>query len=85
MGADYDYYFEENKLKIIDLDLGGTSVTNDIEDVLTQIRLSEGDTILNKDIIYRDSDGNWDSVTPTWLDDKCVSVDFFCYPNNQPH
>jgi hypothetical protein len=82
MGADYDYYFEENKLKIIDLDLGGTSVTNDIENVLTQIRLLEGDAILNKDIIYLDSDGNWDYVTPTWLDGKCVSVDFFCYPNN---
>jgi hypothetical protein len=75
--SDFEYYFEDDILKIIDLDLGNITVTNDIENVLTDIRKIEGDKILTHRIQYMDSEGNWDFVTPTWDGLVCNYVRFF--------
>lgn len=49
-----------NVISIIDLDLGHMSVTNNIENVLTEI--AEIAKIQPKDylIVYKDTDGKWD-------------------------
>jgi hypothetical protein len=48
-------------LAIIDLDRGGKSVTNDIENVVQSLT-SAGFLFPGKSLIYRDSMGNWDQV-----------------------
>ena len=53
------------------------SVTNNIENVLTEIRNDIGDNIELLSVIYRDTDGNWDKVTPEWRGKECVNVNFF--------
>ena len=40
--SDFIYKFEDDILCIVDLDLGGRSVTNDIENVLADIEATEG-------------------------------------------
>lgn len=74
--ADFDYRIEENKLLIVDLDLGNKSVTNDIEYVLNFIRSVEGDKILDLEIQYCGSDEVWCKVKPIWLNGKCIKVEF---------
>ena len=59
--ADYTYTFEDGVLRIVDLNLGGMSVTNAIEDVLADIEVSTNSPIRGR-IIYRDSEGIWDEV-----------------------
>lgn len=57
----------EKMLLIVDLDLGGRSVTNDIENVVADICEREqsdyGDYFL---IVYRDSVGRWEEYDPTY-------------------
>lgn len=59
--ADYTYTIEGNVIAIVDLDLGSKSVTNDIENVLEDIRAELGD-LAGFAVIYRDSMGRWDGV-----------------------
>lgn len=59
--ADYTYTIETNVISIIDLDLGSKSVTNDIENVLDDIRTELGD-LAGYSVIYRDSMGRRDGV-----------------------
>ena len=59
--ADYTYTVEGNVIAIVDLDLGSKSVTNDIENVLDDIRADIGD-LAGYAVIYRDSMGCWDGV-----------------------
>lgn len=59
--ADYTYSVESNIISIIDLDLGNKSVTNDIENVLDDIRTELG-TLAGYAVIYQDSMGRWDGV-----------------------
>lgn len=59
--ADYTYTVEDNVIAIVDLDLGSKSVTNDIENVLADIRSELGD-LAGYSVIYRDSMGRWDGV-----------------------
>lgn len=59
--ADYTYTIEDNVIAIVDLDLGNRSVTNDIENVLDDIRSEIGD-LAGYSVIYRDSMGRWDGV-----------------------
>lgn len=57
--ADYDYKIIDGIICIEDLNRGNRSVTNDIENVIEQIKYFEN--IKNiKIVIYRDSEGNWD-------------------------
>ncbi|WP_229374392.1 hypothetical protein [Fibrella rubiginis] len=59
--ADYTYTIEGTIIVIVDLDLGNRSVTNDIENVLDDIRLKIGD-LAGYSVIYRDSMSRWDGV-----------------------
>jgi hypothetical protein len=59
--ADYTYTVEGSVIAIIDLDQGSKSVTNDIENVLDDIRIEIGD-LAGYAVIYRDSMGHWNGV-----------------------
>ena len=72
--CDYAYGIEHGVVKIVDLDMGNVSVTNDAENVLTEIQSIEN--IKDKRIIYRDSVGQWDELIPTWNKNVCVDVSF---------
>lgn len=74
--ADYHYYFEDGILKIVDEDRGRKSVTNDAEWVLTQIHIKEGASVRSAKVHYKDSDGRWDEIVPTWQDNRCINVQF---------
>lgn len=62
--ANYTFEIEKflsyNFISIVDLDQGGMSVTNDIENVVNEIcqeaEINKGDYL----IIYQDSEGIWD-------------------------
>ncbi len=49
-----------NVIVIEDLDLGSTSVTNDIENVVNEIAKMEKIDPADHMIVYKDSDGTWD-------------------------
>lgn len=73
--ADYTYEIKDQKVYITDLNLGSVSVTNDTENVLSEINYYED--ITQKRIFYRDSEDTWDEIIPTWDDDgKCDNVNF---------
>lgn len=60
-GADYDYQVIGNVVVIVDLNQGGRSVTNDIDNVLASI--GKDVDLADKKIIYQDSCGVFDGVT----------------------
>ena len=60
--ADFTYSISGNVISIVDLDLGNRSVTNDIESVLRKIEHYHQDSIGGFRIMYRDSEGFWDSI-----------------------
>ncbi len=66
--ADFEYSVIDDVLVITDLDMGGKSVTNDAESVLETIRENYenagGFSVMPEHIIYRDSDGIYDGMTP---------------------
>lgn len=72
--SDYTFNTSGDIVEIIDLDLGGVSVTNDAEGVLTEI--NKYHQIENKRIVYRDSEYVWCELIPTWDCGVCVDVDF---------
>jgi hypothetical protein len=72
--ADYTYTIENGIVKITDLNLGNVSVTNDAENVITEIQKETN--IKGLKIVYRDSEGNWDEIIPNWSDNICVYVTF---------
>ncbi len=59
--ADYIYDLtDDGLLVIIDQDLGGRSVTNDVVNVLGDIALKEGlESLVGVRVTYRDSEGDW--------------------------
>ena len=59
--SDYEYEIVGNVVVIYDLNQGGRSVTNDIDNVLATIGKSVD--LTDKKIIYRDSCGVFDGVT----------------------
>lgn len=59
--AEYTYTVEGGVIAIVDLDQGRKSVTNDMENVLDDIRAELGD-LAGYAVIYRDSMGRWDGV-----------------------
>lgn len=59
--ADYTYSVEGSVVAIVDLDQGSKSVTNDMENVLDEVR-SELGSLAGYAIIYRDCRGIWDGV-----------------------
>ena len=57
--SDYEVVrVEEDRVFIIDLDLGNKSVTNDAEEVLKEIQFH----FPGRRLIYRDSLGKWDEM-----------------------
>jgi hypothetical protein len=60
--ANFSYTVSEDILKIVDLNLGGNSVTNDAERVLRKIELWQPGLIVRSRIMYRDSRGIWDGM-----------------------
>ena len=60
--ADFSYMVSENVLKIVDLDLGGNSVTNDAERVLRKIERWQLGLMACYRIMCRDSLGIWDGI-----------------------
>jgi len=73
----YDWKITGNVLHIVDLNIGGKSVTNDITNVINEITETVGNKIRTLDIIYRDSEGIWDGVKPVWGVGTCVEADFY--------
>lgn len=61
-GASYSVELINGVICIIDLDQGGKSVTNDIDNVLVRIQRDDKLDIFIHPIIYRDSMGVWDGV-----------------------
>jgi hypothetical protein len=51
-----------NRIKIVGLNCGTASVTNDIENVLRKIEAWHQGAIAGYRIMYGDSDGVWDGV-----------------------
>lgn len=72
--AEYTYVIEGDTVNITDLNLGDMSVTNDAENVINEIAQIE--YIRDKRITYKDSEGDWCELIPTWNEFKCVNVDF---------
>lgn len=61
--ANYTYTTVEADIKFLlieDLDIGGKSVTNDIENVCNEIQQKLQGNILTYVILYKDSMGHWD-------------------------
>jgi len=75
--SNYSFTIDGNELKIVDEWYGNfMSVTNNFENVLTDIREVIGESIVGMDIIYRDTEGIWDRVTADWNGEECVNVNF---------
>jgi len=62
MDSDYTYSVEGETILIIDKNIGGRSVTNNISNVLKDISYKEGIDPKIYNIAYKDSMGNWDGV-----------------------
>lgn len=59
-------------VRIIDLNTGSTSVTNDAENVIARLAAS-GVRVDHRCVIYRDSDGRWDRMLTN--DGKFIGFD----------
>ena len=75
--SNYQFKITDDILHIEDLNYGGKSVTNNIENVINEIKEMIGDKIKKCHIIYKDSEGIWDGIKPLWGINKCVEVDFY--------
>jgi len=60
--SDFTYCVQGNLIYITDLDNGGKSVTNDIENVIISVYLRFGKPLKDFVIIYKDSNGTIDEV-----------------------
>lgn len=59
--SEYTWEDDGAVVRIIDLDQGGKSVTNDAENVIARL-VKAGVPVDDRHVIYRDSDGNWDQM-----------------------
>ncbi len=62
--ADYSLQVDEpaKEIRIIDADLGKTSVTNDLAAVLADVSALVNESLDKYSIVYRDSLGTWDRI-----------------------
>lgn len=74
--SDYRFKFIDDVLIIEDLNLGRMSVTNNAEDVISEIRTSTDRTLTEYFIIYKDSEGVWDQMIPSYSLTGCSEVFF---------
>lgn len=70
--ASYTHKIKDGVVLIVDLNIG-TSVTNDMENVLAEIEEKEGKHLKGCKIAYQDTEGIWDGVTYN----KDGSIDFY--------
>lgn len=75
--SDFDWCIEGNTIYMEDLNLGGRSLTNDMEEALTHIREIAGEEAESLFVKYKDSYGQLDSVVPEWINGRCTNVRFF--------
>ena len=76
--ADFDVVkIEHDRVFIVDLDVGGPSVTNDAEYVRDVIAHMYPD----RRLIYRDSMGQWDEIISI---NDIGDIDFKCYREHTP-
>ena len=78
----YDVDYENQIIVIKDLNLGRMSVTNNAENVLTEIEHKFnliGETIIDKKIYYKDSIGKVDEIESIWCDGECTNVSFIIH------
>lgn len=61
-GSNYIFYFCEEVLCIVDLDTGGKSVTNDIDNILKKLQKENGIDLYAQPIMYCDSMKIWDGI-----------------------
>lgn len=59
--SDYTLHIVSGVIAVQDLNQGGMSVTNDIENVITDLK-RRGIDFSDKLFVYRDSEGFWDGV-----------------------
>lgn len=75
--ASFNYEIQRDREVLFIKDLNGrTSVTNDFENVLTDILSKEGDGIKLLKVMYSDSYGDISKVVPHWQGDSCYDVKF---------
>ncbi|MBV9877485.1 MAG: hypothetical protein JO025_22345 [Verrucomicrobia bacterium] len=60
--AEFSYTVDQGVIKIVDLNLGSDSVTNDVERVLYKLEQWQPGLIARCSIMYRDSMGYWDGL-----------------------
>ena len=60
--ADFDWRVHGDLVKIVDLNLGNMSVTNDLENVLAALVGELPNPITQFRFIYRDTMGEWDHI-----------------------
>ena len=60
--AEFSYAVDQDVIKIVDLNLGSNSVTNDAERVLGKIERWQPRLIARCRIMYRDGKGIWDGM-----------------------
>ena len=75
--SDYKWNFSERILTIEDLNMGRMSVTNNIVNILSEIKQQIGNKIHEAKIIYRDSEMIWDGVEAEWTVGGCAEVRFY--------
>jgi len=76
--VDYTYSIDHKTktVSIIDLNQLNTTVTNAAEQVLTEIVSNENEIIKQYKFIYCDSNDDWDTILPEWIENKCIFADF---------
>ena len=83
--SSYSYRIVDDYLLIIDNSSDKdtfVSVTNNIENVLTEISMIE-ENIINYDIYYRDTEHNWDQVVIDNIIDNRIEKIKFIIPDNR--
>lgn len=60
--SDFTYEIDGDNVRITDLNQGRMSVTNDIENVISQIEKKVGYSLHDKVVTYQDSSGDCDGI-----------------------
>ena len=85
--ADFTLQVDEpaKLIRIVDQDLGGMSVTNDLERVLADVADQVELPLSDYSITYRDSTGTWDRIVATALDlENVFEVEVLPGPRDPP-
>ena len=82
--SDFDLAVNEDErtIRFVDQDKGAMSVTNDMERVLTEVAFHIDRTLADYEILYRDSEGTWDRVVMTALDDGSFEAEIVAGPRD---